>query len=176
MSFFWEGNHINKSGYNHINTLPETNMTPENRPYQKEPVFQPSTFRCELLVSGRVNRECKQKKHLACFHPHQALKLLHSEARREPHRYDLVRKAVSTWLWMSWSRCDCGRKLPNKNGWCRFKSIWMLPKNGWCWFKSIWMLPKNGETWSDFAEKNGWCWKENLWKHAKKWTTRLWVL
>ena len=36
-------------------TLPETNIAPENRPSQKEGlVFQPSIFRCELLVSGRV--------------------------------------------------------------------------------------------------------------------------
>ena len=40
-----------------LNTLPETNgeFTPENRPSQKEMiVFQPSIFRCELLVSGSV--------------------------------------------------------------------------------------------------------------------------
>ena len=39
-----------------IYTLPETNIfAPENRPSQKETiVFQPSIFRCELLVSGRV--------------------------------------------------------------------------------------------------------------------------
>ncbi len=37
-------------------TLPETNIAPENRQSQKETiVFQPSIFRCELLVSGRVN-------------------------------------------------------------------------------------------------------------------------
>ena len=39
-------------------TLPETNskFAPENRPSQKERklVFQPSIFRCELLVSGRL--------------------------------------------------------------------------------------------------------------------------
>ncbi len=35
--------------------LPETNMVPENRPSQKENIIQPSIFRCELLVSGRVN-------------------------------------------------------------------------------------------------------------------------
>ena len=37
-------------------TLPETNISPENRPSQKETiVFKPSIFRCELLlVSGRV--------------------------------------------------------------------------------------------------------------------------
>ena len=37
-------------------TLPKTKQTaPENRPSQKETiVFQPSFFRCELLVSGRV--------------------------------------------------------------------------------------------------------------------------
>ena len=36
---------------------PETNIAPENRPFQKETiVFQPSIFRCELLVSGRVDR------------------------------------------------------------------------------------------------------------------------
>ena len=36
--------------------LPETNMAPENRPYPKKEriVFQPSIFRCKLLVSGRV--------------------------------------------------------------------------------------------------------------------------
>ena len=40
------------------NTFPEHNVAPENRPSQgpqKETiVFQPSIFRCELLVSGRV--------------------------------------------------------------------------------------------------------------------------
>ena len=36
-------------------TLPETNVAPENSPSQKETiVFQPSIFRGELLVSGRV--------------------------------------------------------------------------------------------------------------------------
>ena len=36
-------------------TLPRTNVAPENRPSQKETiVFQPSIFRCKLLVSGRV--------------------------------------------------------------------------------------------------------------------------
>ncbi len=39
-------------------TLPETNMAPENRPKPKRKVdkvvFQPSIFRGELLVSGRV--------------------------------------------------------------------------------------------------------------------------
>ena len=36
-------------------TFPETNIVPENRPSQKETiVFQPSIFRCELLVSRRV--------------------------------------------------------------------------------------------------------------------------
>ena len=57
-------------------------------------------FAGAMLVSGRVNRESKPQNKLACFHHHRALKLLHSEARREPHHYDLVRKAVSTWLWM----------------------------------------------------------------------------
>ena len=34
---------------------PETNISPENRPFQRETiVFQPSIFRCELLVSGSV--------------------------------------------------------------------------------------------------------------------------
>jgi len=42
-----------------MNTLPETNSShlkiPENRASQKETsVFQPSIFRGELLVSGRV--------------------------------------------------------------------------------------------------------------------------
>ena len=38
-------------------TLPETNISPENRPKPKRKVvFQPSIFRCELLVSGRVTR------------------------------------------------------------------------------------------------------------------------
>ena len=38
------------------NTLPETNIASENRTSQKETiVFQPSIFRCELLVSGRVH-------------------------------------------------------------------------------------------------------------------------
>ena len=44
-----------------IYTLPETNMAPKNRPSQKETI-QPSIFRCELLVSGRVFI----KKHI-CF-------------------------------------------------------------------------------------------------------------
>ena len=36
-------------------TLPETNRAPEDRPSQKETiVFQPSIFRWELLVAGRV--------------------------------------------------------------------------------------------------------------------------
>ncbi len=36
-------------------TLPETNIAPENRPSQLERiVFQPSIFRGELLVAGRV--------------------------------------------------------------------------------------------------------------------------
>ena len=36
-------------------TLPETNLAPENWPSQEETiVFQPSIFRGELLVSGRV--------------------------------------------------------------------------------------------------------------------------
>ena len=35
-----------------VTTLPETTIAPENRPSQKEIVFQPSIFRCELLVLG----------------------------------------------------------------------------------------------------------------------------
>ena len=36
-------------------TLPETNIAHTNRPSQKETIiFQPSIFRCELLVSERV--------------------------------------------------------------------------------------------------------------------------
>ena len=43
-------------GEDNEDTLPETNIAPENRPSQKETiVFQPSIFRCELLVSGRVD-------------------------------------------------------------------------------------------------------------------------
>ncbi len=40
----------------HVGTLPKTNQNAsENRPSEKETiVFQPSIFRCELLVSGRV--------------------------------------------------------------------------------------------------------------------------
>ncbi len=40
-------------------TLPETHQnTPENRPSQEETiVFQPSIFRRELLVSGRVDED-----------------------------------------------------------------------------------------------------------------------
>ena len=35
---------------------PKTNISPENRPSQKERiVFQPSIFRCKLLISGRVS-------------------------------------------------------------------------------------------------------------------------
>ena len=42
-----------------INTLPETNMAPENRPSQKETiVFQPSIFRCKQAVSGREGSLC----------------------------------------------------------------------------------------------------------------------
>ena len=38
-----------------MDTLPDTNVAPENRPPQLERiVFQPSIFRCELLVSGSV--------------------------------------------------------------------------------------------------------------------------
>ena len=40
---------------NLVYTLPETSVTPESRPSQKDTnLFQPSLFRCELLVSGRV--------------------------------------------------------------------------------------------------------------------------
>ena len=39
-----------------IHTLPETKMYPENGPKPKwKVVFQPSIFRCELLVSGGVS-------------------------------------------------------------------------------------------------------------------------
>ena len=38
-----------------VPTLHKTNIAPENRPSQKETsIFQPSIFRCRLLVSGRV--------------------------------------------------------------------------------------------------------------------------
>ena len=50
----------------HSLKLNETNIAPENRPSSKETiVFQPSIFRGELLVSGRVlyiNSHPKQKK------------------------------------------------------------------------------------------------------------------
>ena len=36
-------------------TLPETNIPPENRPSQKETSIPTIHFRCELLVSGRVD-------------------------------------------------------------------------------------------------------------------------
>ena len=42
----------------HMITLPETNISPENRPKPNRKVrivFQPSIFRGELLVSGRVH-------------------------------------------------------------------------------------------------------------------------
>ena len=42
-------------------TLLETNMAPENRPGRKRKiVFQPSIFRCELLVLGSVGHDTAQ--------------------------------------------------------------------------------------------------------------------
>jgi len=35
-------------------TLPETNIAPEDRLPEKKLVFQPSISRCEVLASGRV--------------------------------------------------------------------------------------------------------------------------
>ena len=48
--------------YSTVITLLETNIAPENRPSQKERiVFQPSIFRCELLVSVRILRDSSNK-------------------------------------------------------------------------------------------------------------------
>ena len=50
------------------NTLPETNIAPENRPGPKRKlIFQPSIFRCEPLVSGRVTKSILML--FLCFPP-----------------------------------------------------------------------------------------------------------
>ena len=43
-----------KSGKLSRHTFPKTNIAPENRPSQKELVFQPSKFSGAMLVSGRM--------------------------------------------------------------------------------------------------------------------------
>ena len=40
--------------YHPLYTLPETNIAPEKRSSQRKLIFQPSIFRCELLVYWRV--------------------------------------------------------------------------------------------------------------------------
>ena len=179
-------------------TLPETNSSPLKRGLpNRKVVFQPSIFRCELLVSGRVNHMGFVATKFEFLYKPVA------EIWIEPrHNLPLPSGSAAAKIWDKVLRRrgklqgDAGGHVVFFEGWlCRLASLWfrkpMVKKNDvshcftyWgsvFWFKSFHHLPFNlKQLWyqnqippSPWNEKNTWKWYQS--NRAKCLVQAIWV-